>query len=94
MNFVNRRDSPCDEDGEQMNIEECIKAGIEKELNCTIPDMSSGEVLTPNGKIADHICSSEKEFSSFIELYQLTGYTEKKLYENFSCVATCQEILK
>ena len=94
MNFLNRRDSPCDENGDQMNIEECIKTGIEKELNCTIPDMSSGEVLTPVAKITtSHLCSSKTEFLNYFLLNQLTGYTEKKLYENFSCIATCQEKL-
>ena len=90
MNQLNRDDAPCDEDSDQMNLELCIKRGIEQKLNCTIPDMSSGEALPPAGKHNYDICTNKDQFAKFGDLYSLNGYTEQKLYQEFGCIATCQ----
>ena len=90
VNQLNRHDAPCDEGRDQMNLELCIKRGIEQKLNCTIPDMSSGEALPTVGKPNYDNCFNEDQFTKFGDLYSMNGYTEHKLYEEFGCIATCQ----
>ena len=94
MKLLNRHFSPCEEEANQINVAQCIKKGMDKKLNCTTPDISSGDALPPVGHFNSKICSTEEDFSNYIKHFTFTGYTEKKLYEEFGCIATCQEILK
>lgn len=91
MNLLNRNDAPCDENGSQTNLEECITKGIENKLNCTIPDMSSGEVLAPVGEINDKICSSREEFLNYTKLDDMNTYSELQLSRDFGCTSSCQD---
>ena len=42
MNVLNKHSTPCAAVAtNQMNVEHCINRGLEKKLQCKIPDMSS-----------------------------------------------------
>ena len=73
-----------------MNIDVCIKRGIEQKLNCTIPDISSGEALPPDGKLNYDMCFNKEQFAKLGDLFSFDGYTEQKFYQEFGCIATCQ----
>ena len=90
VNLLNHRDDPCEEGSDQMNLELCIKRGIEKKLNCTIPDMSSGEALPPVGTLNYDICFNKEQFLRFLNISSLNSYTDQKLYQEFGCIAACQ----
>ena len=90
MNMLNQDSAPCADETHQMNVGQCIARGLEKKLNCAIPDMSSGDAVPPVGNLNTKLCSSEEEFSNFKESFRMSGYTEKTLYEQFGCVAVCQ----
>ena len=65
INLLNLHDDPCDETEGQINIQDCIKKGFEKNLNCAIPHMSLGKALPPNGTRNSHTCSSREEFQNY-----------------------------
>ena len=90
MNHLNRHDAPCDEDGDKLNFELCIKEGMEQKLNCTLPDISSGEALPPVGKPNNDICLKKEQLTNFIHFGSFDGFTEQKLYQRFGCIAKCQ----
>ena len=91
MNLLNRHDAPCDEIGGQINLEECITKGEEEKLNCTIPDMSTGEVMAPIGKIDNKLCSSGEEFKNYTRISDMNYYTELQLSTDFGCTNSCQD---
>ena len=78
-----------------MNIQDCIKNGIEKRLNCTIPDMSYGEALTPLDMSKNELCSTRAEFEKYKELYDKSiaeSYpSEATIYKELGCIASCKE---
>ena len=91
MNLLNRHFSPCEKEANQINVAQCIKRGMEKKLNCTIPDISSGDVVPPVGNLNTKMCNTDEDFHNYIKHFTFTGYTEKKLNEEFGCIAPCQE---
>ena len=76
-----------------MNINECIKYGIEKKLNCTIPDLSSGEAVAPVDKLNSTLCSNSADYQNYKRLYDesVKSYpTEAAIAKEFGCIASCQ----
>ena len=94
VNLLNIPDDPCDETDVQMNIQECIKDEIEKNLGCTIPDLNYGEAA-PVGKLNNTLCSSREDYLNYTRLYDISlpeSYpTEAAISKEFKCIASCQE---
>ena len=92
MKILNRNDAPCDDvdNGSQINLEKCITTGVEEKLNCTIPDMSSGQVEAPVGKVYERLCSSKEEFLQYVYFDDMNRYTELQLSRDFGCTRSCQ----
>ena len=91
MNLLNRYDAPCDETGGQRNLEECIRKGKEERLNCTIPDIGSGEVKAPSGKLDNKLCSTKEEFMKYKIIDDMNFYSELQLSRDFGCTKSCQQ---
>ena len=96
LNLLNIPDEPCDENGGKISIQECIKDGIEKSLNCIIPDISSGDAVAPHNKSKRRLCSSSTEFKNYMYLYDKIKSSsnqspEAAIFNNLGCTASCQE---
>ena len=95
VNLLNLPDDPCDESDVQMNIQECIKDGMEKKLNCTIPDFNSGEAMAPVGKLNSRLCSTRADYLNYKRLYDeslpVSYPTEAAISNEFGCIASCQD---
>ena len=77
-----------------MNIQECIKVGMEKELDCAIPNLGYGEVIAPIGK-HNKTCSSGPDYKKYLHLSGISiprSYpTEAAIAKEFGCIASCKE---
>ena len=91
MNLLNRPDASCDETANHITLDDCIKNAIEKKLNCTLPDMSSGEALAPVGKPINKLCSSKEEFLNYTLLRELSSISELKIFQDYGCRISCQD---
>jgi len=95
VNLLNLPDDPCIDTDVEVNIEECIKHGMEKRLNCTIPSLSSGEPLAPDGKPNNTLCSNNQQFMNYGEFFgsfpMESLATEADIAKEFGCIANCQE---
>ena len=99
LNQLNIPDEPCDENGGKISIQECIKDGIEKNLNCIIPDISSGDAVAPHNKSKRRLCSSSTEFKNYTHLYDKVKSSsnqspEAAIFNSLGCLASCQECTK
>ena len=90
MNLLNEPSNPCTDATNKINVGQCIARGMEKKLNCTVPDTSSVDTLSTIKNLSKKLCSTAKEFSDFNRNFSLHRYTEKTLYEQFGCTAKCQ----
>ena len=91
MNLLNRPDAPCDETANHITLDDCIKNAIEKRLNCTLPDMTSGRALAPNGKPINKLCSSKEEFLNYTHFFKLSSLSELKIFQDYGCRISCQD---
>ena len=72
VNLLDLPDDPCRENENSMNIQECIKEGIEKRLNCIIPTLSFGEAAAPMSRLNKTLCSSRADYMNYIYLYDIS----------------------
>ena len=83
------------ETDEQVNIEECIKNEIQKKLDCIIPNLTTGDVIAPDGKLNNAVCSNDKDYMNYKQLYGRemlnTWPTEAAIAKELGCIANCQE---
>ena len=78
-----------------MNMQECFKEAVERKLNCTLPNLSSGEVVGRMSKLNKTLCSSKADYKKYTHLYDMsmpTSYpTEAAIAKELGCIASCKE---
>ena len=94
MNLLNQESKPCHKTDVKLDFGKCMKDAIEAQIKCTIPDMTSGTPMAPNGKLTHPVCSSPEEFRNYTELYSTVAHlSEGDIFREFGCMPKCKESL-
>lgn len=98
VNLLNLPDDPCDVTDSKVTIEQCITDEVEKRLKCTIPNLSSGEPVAPDGMLNNSLCSKNQDYKNYRKIYGTSlpnslpnlYPTEAALAKELGCIASCQ----
>ena len=67
-----------------------MKSGVERKINCTIPDMTSGSALEPEGEPLRPLCTTPEQYKRYKEWYKdIEFHSEGLIYEAFECMPKC-----
>ena len=89
---LNYPGKPCSDTHDEPDFGKCLKIGVERKINCTIPDMMSGTPLEPEEDLKRPLCTTPEQFKSYRELFEQIGFSsEGVIHDDFGCLPKCKE---